>query len=103
MISIAIYLLLRYNIKVIKIMEVKMGIIIQVLGSLLILIGFVFSQLGKLKTTSLNYLLLNAIGALILGIDAFIGKQWGFVLLEGVWSIVAIQGLFKYFNKKEVK
>ena len=103
MISIAIYLLLRYNIKVIKIMEVKMGIIVQVLGSLLILIGFVFSQLGKLKTTSLNYLLLNAIGALILGIDAFIGKQWGFVLLEGVWSIVAIQGLFKYFNKKEVK
>lgn len=71
-----------------------MGIIVQVLGSLLILIGFVFSQLGKLKTTS---------GALILGIDAFIGKQWGFVLLEGVWSIVAIQGLFKYFNKKEVK
>lgn len=59
-----------------------MGIIVQVLGSLLILIGFVFSQLGKLKTTSLNYLLLNAIGALILGIDAFIGKQWGFVLLE---------------------
>ena len=78
-----------------------MGIIVQVLGSLLILIGFVFSQLGKLKTTSLNYLLLNAIGALILGIDAFIGKQWGFVL--GVWSIVAIQGLFKYFHKKEVK
>ena len=67
-----------------------MGIIVQVLGSLLILIG-------KLKTNSLNYLLLNAIGALILGIDAFIGKQWGFVLLEGVWSIVAIQGLFKYF------
>ena len=30
-----------------------MGIIVQVLGSLLILIGFVFSQLGKLKTTSL--------------------------------------------------
>ena len=53
-----------------------MGIIVQVLGSLLILIGFVFSQLGN---TSLNYLLLNAIGALILGIDAFIGKQWGFV------------------------
>ena len=77
-----------------------MGIIVQVIGSLLILIGFVFSQLGKLKTTSLNYLLLNAIGALILGIDAFIGKQWGFVLLEGVWSIVAIQGLVKYFNKK---
>ena len=80
-----------------------MGIIVQVLGSLLILIGFVFSQLGKLKTTSLSYLLLNAIGALILGIDAFIGKQWGFVLLEGVWSIVAIHGLYNYLNNKEVK
>lgn len=52
-----------------------MGIIVQVLVSLLILIGFVFSQLEKLKTTSLSYLLLNSIGALILGIDAFIGKQ----------------------------
>ena len=86
-----------------KFLKLNKGIIVQVLESLLILIGFVFSQLGKLKTTSLNYLLLNAIGALILGIDAFIGKQWGFVLLEGVWSIVAIQGIFKYFNKKEVK
>ena len=73
-----------------------MGIIVQVIGSLLILIG-------KLKTTSLNYLLLNAIGPLILGIDAFIGKQWGFVLLEGVWSLVAIQGLSRYFYKKEIK
>ena len=80
-----------------------MGIIVQVLGSLFILIGFVFSQLGKLKTTSLSYLLLNAIGALILGIDAFIGKQWGFVLIEGVCSIVAIHGLYNYFNRKEEK
>ena len=80
-----------------------MGIIVQVIGSILILIGFVFSQLGKLQTTSLNYLLLTAIGALILGIDAFIGKQWGFVLLEGVWSLVTIQGLSRYFYKKEVK
>ena len=80
-----------------------MGIIVQVLGSLLILIGFVLRQLGKLKTTSLSYLLLNAIGALILGIDAFVGKQWGFVLLEGVWSIVAIHGLYNYLNNKEVK
>ena len=30
-----------------------MGIIVQVLESLLILIGFVFSQLGKLKTNHL--------------------------------------------------
>ena len=77
MISIELYLLLRQNIKVIK-------------------------NLGR-KHGYYCYLLLNAIGALILGIDAFIGKQWGFVLLEGVWSIVAIHGLFKYFNKKEVK
>ena len=31
-----------------------MGIIVQVIGSLLILIGFVFSQLGKLKTISIT-------------------------------------------------
>ena len=78
-----------------------MGIIVQVLGSLLILIEFVFSQLGKLKTTSLNYLLLNAIGALILGIDAFIGKQWGFVLLQGVWSILQFKDYLSTSIKKK--
>lgn len=48
MISIELYLLIY---KLLKNWEVNMGIIVQVLGSLLILIGFVFSQLGKLKIT----------------------------------------------------
>ena len=76
------------------------GIVFQVLGSVLILLAFILAQMGKVKTTSLSYLLFNAVGAIILGINAFVGSQWGFVLLEGVWSIVALQGLYKYYTKK---
>ena len=77
-----------------------LGMIFQVLGSLLILVAFILAQMGRVKTTSLSYLLFNAIGAIILGINAFVGSQWGFVLLEGVWSLVALQGLWKYYTKK---
>ena len=76
------------------------GIAFQVLGSVLILLAFILAQMGRVTTTSLSYLLFNAVGAIILGINAFIGSQWGFVLLEGVWSVVALQGLWKYYSKK---
>lgn len=78
-----------------------MGMVIQIIGSLLILTGFVLTQLEKIKTTSLSYLLMNAVGAIILGIDAFNGQQWGFVLLEVVWFAVAVQGIYKYFRKEK--
>lgn len=67
--------------------------LVQILGALLILAGFVAGQLGVLRVDSRPYLWLNLLGSLILTVDAWRGRQWGFVLLEGVWAVVSAWGL----------
>ena len=72
-----------------------MSIVIQLAGSLLILVPFVLVQLERMKTSNRIYLLLNLIGSTVLAVDAAVGAQWGFLLLEGVWAIVSLVGLVR--------
>lgn len=67
--------------------------IIQVIGALLILAGFAGSQFRLLDPRSLSYLLLNLVGSAILAVLALLDRQWGFVLLEGVWALVSLWSL----------
>jgi hypothetical protein len=67
--------------------------LVQIFGAVLILAGFVAGQAGILRVDSRPYLWLNLAGALILTVDAWRGRQWGFVLLEGVWTVVSAWGL----------
>jgi hypothetical protein len=67
--------------------------ILQIAGAILVLSAFVLSQLGRLATTSRIYLVLNLVGAGILAVLAALTWQPGFLLLEGVWALVAGVGL----------
>ena len=67
--------------------------ILQLVGAILVLAGFTLAQVRVLDPQSLTYLVLNAVGAAILATLALIGEQWGFLLLEGVWTIVSVAGL----------
>lgn len=67
--------------------------IVQILGAVLILVAFAGAQVGAMTVTSRVYLVLNFVGSLILAVLAWRGRQWGFFLLEGVWSLVSLYGL----------
>ena len=67
--------------------------IVQIIGALLILAGFILTQGNVLDADSYLYLVLNLAGAAILAVLAFQAQRWGFVLLEGVWAAVALAGL----------
>lgn len=66
-----------------------MSQLVQAVGSILVLAAFAFAQLRGLDQKSRSYLILNAVGAAALACDALVERQWGFVLLEGVWAIVS--------------
>ena len=50
-------------------------------------------QLRVLDQHSLVYLVLNLVGSFVLAVIALVDERWGFLLLEGVWSIVSAIGL----------
>lgn len=71
------------------------GQLVQIVGSLLILVPFALSQMGRLDSRARSYLLLNLTGSLTLAGDAAVTSQWGFLLLEGAWAIVSAIGLIR--------
>lgn len=70
-----------------------MGQLVQVVGSLLVLAGFMLAQAGVFEQKSLPYLWLNTVGSAVLAANAYLGRQWGFLLLEGVWALVSAASL----------
>jgi hypothetical protein len=77
-----------------------MNQVIQIIGSLLVLAGFAAAQAGRLKPTSVTYLILNLVGSATLAVQAFLQRQWGFLLLEGVWAIVSAFSLVGVFRRR---
>lgn len=63
---------------------------LQIIGALLVLAAFTAAQLGALDQHSYRYLSLNLIGSAVLAVLAFMGQQWGFLLMEAVWCVVSL-------------
>ena len=74
--------------------------LISVVGALLILLPFAGSQLGRLSPQSLAYQVMNLVGAASLTTVAVIEVQYGFILLEGIWTIMSGVGLWKLLNRR---
>ena len=69
--------------------------VVQLIGAVLILTAFVLAQQHRLGTDSVTYLALNATGAALLAVVAIAGRDLGFTLLEGTWTVVSTVGLVR--------
>jgi hypothetical protein len=69
--------------------------VLQVVGAVLILVAFTAAQTGTLTPQQRSYLVLNLVGGLVLTWVAIEEKDWGFLLLEVVWSVVSAWGLLQ--------
>jgi uncharacterized membrane protein YkgB len=75
--------------------------VLQVIGAVLILAAFVANQRGLLRSSARSYLVLNLVGSLILAWIAWDERDWGFLLLEGVWAIVSAWSLAQLARGRE--
>ena len=66
-----------------------MVILRELAGAMSILAAFTLSQMRLLGQHSLVYLSLNLVGSAVLAVIALVDERRGFLLLEGVWSIVS--------------
>ena len=74
-------------------------IALELAGALLILAGYILGQLRLLDQHSLVYLILNLAGSAVLAVIAFVDERWGFLLLEGTWSIVSAVSLISVVRR----
>ena len=69
------------------------------LGVSILLLAFLLNMLKIIKTDSLSYLLLNLIGAGIACFASWLIPYFPFVILEGVWAIVSLVSLVRFFYR----
>ena len=77
--------------------------IISLVGAALILAAFVGNTFNWITSQSVPYQGLNLVGAALLTVTAVINVQWGFIVLEGVWTVVSLIGLVQATRAPSVK
>lgn len=80
----------------------SLDLALQLLGAVLIVSAFALSQTGRMDARSYLYILLNLVGGAILAMLAFNQARWGFVLLEGTWTLISLISLVMKWQGKEI-
>jgi hypothetical protein len=62
--------------------------VVSVLGALAILAAYAANQFGLLGPSNLSYSAMNFVGSAVLTVIAVVEVQWGFILLEGMVTIL---------------
>ncbi|MBS1542200.1 MAG: hypothetical protein JST14_01095 [Bacteroidetes bacterium] len=65
------------------------------IGVTILLLAFFLNLYDLLRKDSINYLLLNSIGAGIACLASVLLNYWPFIILEGCWTLVSLAGLLR--------
>ncbi len=69
------------------------------LGMTLILSAFLLETRDFLNSKSPTYLWMMAGGAALLAIRAYLIDEWAFFILEAVWFLAAVMGLWALYTR----
>jgi NADH:ubiquinone oxidoreductase subunit 6 (subunit J) len=75
--------------------------IISLAGAILVLFAFAAQQHGRLAAETRTYQILNLFGGFFLCTAAVAAKQYGFILLEGTWTVASAYGLWRLARIEE--
>lgn len=76
---------------------------LEVVGAILILAAYGLAQFRGMNRHGVPFLLLNAVGSLVLGGIAAVHAQWGFLLVYAVWAVVAVAGLLPILRTRRAR
>lgn len=78
--------------------------IIGSIGVATIILTYVLLQIGRIKSESLLYSVLNGLGAGLIVFSLFYSFNFSAFVVESLWVLISIYGIAKYFLKgKKVK
>jgi hypothetical protein len=67
--------------------------VVSLVGAAIILGAYGLLQAGRLERVDASFNLANAIGAALLTAVAIHDLRWGFIVLEGAWTLLSLVGL----------
>jgi hypothetical protein len=67
------------------------------LGTILIIGTYIFLQIGRIKSETLAYSILNAVGATLIIISLTHSFNFSAFIVEFFWVLISIYGIIKYF------
>lgn len=72
-------------------------------GMLFVVLAYLFLQMNKYTIRSIQYQLLNLIGAILLLISLFVHFNLGSFIIEVFWIIITIYGIVINLKDKKIK
>jgi hypothetical protein len=76
--------------------------VFSLLGAVAILAAYAANQFGRFHTSNLSYSVANAVGAATLTVVALLEEQWGFLLLEGAWTLVSLAAIARFASRRRL-
>ena len=80
----------------------KYGLVdlLGLIGVVIIVVTYLFLQLGKLSSNALAYSLMNAIGASFIVLSLLVNFNLSALLMEVFWVLISLLGVYRYFRLK---
>jgi hypothetical protein len=80
--------------------DISLADLIGSVGVAILVIAFFLNLIDKLNSRSVIYSLMNTIGAGFAATASYMIHYWPFIVLEGVWTVVSLIGLFRAMRRK---